>query len=148
VLRTAAPTIGGLAAMRPGDGTGSPLEFSVQVPVLRDGVLRYVAIAFVDPSAIVAILSRQRVPSDWVISIFDSAGLRVARSRLHDENLGKPGSPSVVALMSSPQEEGWGRTNAVEGDAMYTAYSRSKTIAGRSRPGSRSPSWTGRSGAP
>lgn len=103
-------------------------HFSVQVPVVRDGVLRYAVIALVDPAAIVDILESQGVPSDWVISIFDAAGQRVARSRGHGENLGKPGAPSVVALMASPADEGWGRTTAVEGDEVYTAYSRLKSV--------------------
>ena len=81
---------------------------------MRDGALRYVAVALVDPDAIHAILQRQRVPADWVISIFDGAGRRVARSRQHAENLGKPGAPSVVDLMARPADEGWGRTIAIE----------------------------------
>jgi signal transduction histidine kinase len=87
-----------------------------------------IAIAFVDPEAIVEILRRQRVPSDWVISIFDERGLRVARSRAHAENLGKPGAPSVVALMARPEAEGWGRTTAIEGEPIYTAYSRVEPV--------------------
>jgi hypothetical protein len=98
------------------------------VPVIRGGVLRYVMVALVEPGAIVDILKNQRVPSDWVISIFDAAGQRVARSRAHEENLGKPGAPSVVALPASPADEGWGETIALEGDPIYTAYSRVRDV--------------------
>ncbi len=100
----------------------------MQVPVLRDGAVRYVLVALVEPDAILAILERQHVPADWVISIFDAAGKRVARSRAHEENLGKAGAPSVVALMAQPADEGWGLTTAIEGDRVYTAYSRVKSV--------------------
>jgi signal transduction histidine kinase len=120
------PVIGNLSPVRAGESEGSDLDFSVHVPVLVDGQLRYVAVAMIDPRAILEILLRQRVPADWVISIFDRSGRRVARSRAHDQNLGKPGAPSVVALMAQPEDEGWGRTTAIEGDEIYTAYSRVK----------------------
>jgi len=128
VRATVRPVIGDLARVGAGEAEGAPLDFSVRVPVVRDGVLRFVAIALVDPTAILEILQRQGVPADWVISIFDTAGQRVARSRAHEENLGKPGAPSVVALMAQPAEEGWGLTTAVEGDHIYTAYSRVKNL--------------------
>ncbi len=125
VRRLRSPVIGSLT--EDGSVAGPPrLDFSVQVPVVRDGALRYVATALVAPDAIFAILQRQRVPADWVISIFDASGRRVARSRLHAESIGKPGAPSVVELMAQPADEGWGRTIAVEGDPIYTAYSRVK----------------------
>jgi signal transduction histidine kinase len=121
---TGAPVVGNL--VENADERTAPFHFTVQVPVVRDGALRYAVVALVDPIAIVDILSRQGVPTDWVISIFDAAGRRVARSRLHAESLGKPGAPSVVSLMAGPADEGWGRTIAVEGDPIYTAYSRVK----------------------
>lgn len=123
---TSTPTIGSLVA-KP-DDRASGLHFSVQVPVLREGALRYAVIAIVEPAAIVDILKSQRVPADWVISIFDADGRRVARSRRHEQNLGEGGSPSVVALMANPADEGWGLTTAVEGDRMYTAYSRLASV--------------------
>jgi signal transduction histidine kinase len=128
VRKISAPVITSLAPARAGETEGANLDFSVRVPVVVAGELRYIAIALIDPSAIVEILRRQRVPSDWVISIFDRAGQRVARSRRHEENLGKPGAPSVIALMAQPEDEGWGRTTAVEGDPVYTAYCRVKGV--------------------
>ena len=128
VRATGRPVIGDLVRVGAGEAEGAPFDFSVLVPVVRGGTLRYVAIALVDPTAIREILNSQRVPSDWVISIFDTAGRRVARSRAHDENLGKPGAPSVVELIAQPADEGWGITTAVEGDRIYTAYSRVKSV--------------------
>jgi signal transduction histidine kinase len=98
-------------------------SFAIYVPVVRQGETRFVAIALVQPEAIVRILTRQHVPPDWVISVFDRRGLRVARSRRHDEYLGTPAAPTLAALMKSQGDEGWGPTFALEGDPIYTAYS-------------------------
>ena len=127
VRTTRGPVIGNLIR-DPDETVATPFHFGVQVPVIRDGALRYVLVALVEPDAILAILERQHVPADWVISIFDAAGKRVARSRAHEENLGKAGAPSVVALMAQPADEGWGLTIAIEGDRVYTAYSRVKSV--------------------
>ena len=64
---------------------------------------------------------------------------RRALARCTTENLGKPGAPSVVGADGKrAEDEGWGLTTAIEGDAIYTAYSRVKGgRAGRSRPGFR-----------
>jgi signal transduction histidine kinase/CheY-like chemotaxis protein len=120
-----APVIGNLVE-NPDERTGGH-HFSVQVPVVREGAVRYAIIALVDPVAIFDILRSQGVPSDWVISIFDAAGKRVARSRAHAQHVGTPGAPSLVAMMASPADEAWGRTTALEGDEIYTAYSRLAT---------------------
>lgn len=118
-VRTQTAVVGGLAP-----GAADWPSFGVYVPVLRDGAVRYVAVALVRPDAMLDILTRQRVPEDWVISVFDRRGLRVARSRKHAENLGTPGAPTLVALMAQPANEGWGPTTALEGDPVYAAYSR------------------------
>ena len=124
VRRTLAPTIGNLQGSDGDDG--HPFQFRVYVPTMRAGSMRYVVVALVEPEAIRAILERQHVPHDWVISIFDADGLRVARSRAHAANLGTPGAPSLVELMRSPQAEGWGVTTTLEGDEVYSAFSRVK----------------------
>src|SRR5437867_7806407 len=121
VVRTRAPAVGNLAK-----GLDGSLLFPVRVPVLRNGELRYVLTAVVKPEEILDVVKRQRVPSDWVISVFDANGLRVARSRAHDENLGGRAAASLQALMASGADEGVGQTYALEGDRIYTAYSRLK----------------------
>jgi hypothetical protein len=56
----------------------------VRVPVERDGELRYVLSAVVRPEAILRVVSEQRVPDDWIVSVFDRNGLAhrpLARAR-------------------------------------------------------------------
>jgi signal transduction histidine kinase/ActR/RegA family two-component response regulator len=130
VLRTRAPAVGNLAR-----DAHDALLFSVSVPVVRQGGVRYVLSAVVKPDAILAVIRRQRVPSSWVISVFDASGLRVARSRAHAENLGGRAAPSLEALMGSGTDEGVGQTYALEGDRIYTSYSRIKSSGWIVAPG-------------
>jgi signal transduction histidine kinase/ActR/RegA family two-component response regulator len=119
VVRTRAPAVGGLLKALDGD-----LAYPVRVPVIRNGELRYVLSAIVKPEQILDVLNRQRVPGDWVVSIFDADGRRVARSRAHPENLGGRASPTLQQLMSSRAAEGVGVTFSLEGDRIYTSYSK------------------------
>jgi signal transduction histidine kinase len=118
--RLHAPVIGGLTK-----GAGE-IGIPVRVPVLRQGEVRYVLTAALKPEAFVELLNRQRLPPGWVVSIFDAKGQRVARSRQHAEYLGQPASPTLLELMARSGEEGSGVTRALEGDEIYTAYSRSR----------------------
>ena len=120
VLRTIEPAIGHLSR-----GPGTQLAVPVRVPVLRAGELRYVLTAAVKPDDFVDIINRQRVPGDWVVSVFDANSIRVARSRQHHEYLGGTPTPSLVELMRAGGDEGAGITQVLEGESVYTTYSRS-----------------------
>jgi len=130
VVRTRAPAVGNLAK-----GLDGSLLFPVRVPVLRNGELRYVLTAVVKPEEILDVVKRQQVPSDWVISIFDANGLRVARSRAHPENLGGQAAVTLQKLMASGADEGFGMTFSLEGDRIYASYSRLKDSGWSAAPG-------------
>jgi signal transduction histidine kinase len=120
VLRTGEPAVGALAR-----GPGTQLAVPVRVPVIRAGELRYVLTAAVKPDDFVDIINRQRVPGDWVVSVFDVNNIRVARSRQHREYLGGAPAPSLAELMRKRGDEGAGITQVLEGESVYAAYSRS-----------------------
>ena len=130
VVRTRAPVVGNLA-----QGLDGRFNFRVRVPVVRDGTLRYVLTAVVAPEDILEVLKRQRVPDDWVISIFDGNGRRVARSRAHPENVGGLAAPSLQQLMAGGAAEGVGQTFSLEGDRIYTSFSRLKDSGWSAAPG-------------
>jgi signal transduction histidine kinase/ActR/RegA family two-component response regulator len=130
VVQTRAPAVGNLAKGRDGS-----FLFPVRVPVLRNGELRYVLTAVIKPEDILDVVQRQRVPSDWVISVFDANGLRVARSRAHEENLGGTAAVSLQKLMATRGDEGFGQTFSLEGDRIYTSYSRLKDSGWSVAPG-------------
>jgi signal transduction histidine kinase/CheY-like chemotaxis protein len=114
------PVIGGLAR-----GPEGRWAVPLRVPVMRNGAVRYVLTAAMKPDAFVEVLDRQRLPQDWVVSVFDANRLRVARSRQHESFLGKEPTPSLRTLMQSEALEGTGISYTVEGDRTYTAFSRS-----------------------
>jgi signal transduction histidine kinase/CheY-like chemotaxis protein len=94
----------------------------VSVPVVRGGVVTSVLSAALEPETIGEVIERQRLPDDWVVSVFDAQGLRVARSKRHLEYLGTPAAPTLAELMAGGGESGSGLTHTLEGDAVYTAY--------------------------
>lgn len=98
----------------------------IRVPVVRDGELRFVLTGVIRPDAILELVNRQQVPADSVVSIFDGRGNRVARSRAHEKFIGTPPAESLQALMASGAREGTGPTTVLEGDPVFTAYTRSE----------------------
>jgi len=124
VARTSAPAVGRLTS-GPLGSRGIP----VGVPVMRDGTLRYVLTAIVKAEAIVAVVDRQRIPPDWIVSVFDSDNVRVARSRDHEKFLGTPPGESLLRLMATPngRDEAFGQTSTLEGDRVNTAIARIKS---------------------
>jgi signal transduction histidine kinase len=130
VVRTRAPAVGNLARSAQG-----ALLFPVRAPVLHDGELRYVLTALVKPQVILQVVKRQRVPSDWIISIFDANGLRVARSRAHEETLGGRASATLQELMARGGDEGVGQTVDLEGNRNYASFSRLKENGWSVAPG-------------
>ncbi len=119
-VRGGRPVVGAVAR-----GPQGEWAVPVRVPVVRDAAVRYVLTAAVKPEAFVEVLNRQRLPQDWVASVFDAKGLRVARSRQNEDFVGKEPTPSLRTMMQSDASEGTGLTYALEGDAVYTAFSRS-----------------------
>ena len=121
-VRTQQPTIGYLAR-----GNGQ-FALPVRVPVIRGEQLRYVLTAAVKPDGIRDIVLRQRVPSDWVVSVFDGKAQRIARSRL-PEALGGLPVAGFKAILDQPANEGAGVFATIEGEMVYTAYTRSAETA-------------------
>ena len=119
VVRTRASVVGGLAR----DPQGNWF-FPVRAPVLRHGALRYVITAMVRPEQVHRVLTSQQVPGDWVISIVDARGHRVARSRAHAETVGGRLSETAQAVLAQGGDEGFGVANTLEGERIYTPYSR------------------------
>jgi signal transduction histidine kinase/ActR/RegA family two-component response regulator len=120
VLRTRQPVVGRLAR-----GPLGNFALPVRVPVIRDGRLVYVLTAVLRPEAISRVVQRQRLPDEWVVSVFDSHGTCVARSRGGERFVGGAAASSLQQLMADGQLEGAGITTTLEGDESYSAYTRS-----------------------
>jgi signal transduction histidine kinase len=119
-VQTRRPTVGYLRA-----GLRGEFGVPVRVPVLRDGEPHLVLTAVLIPQAIADVVRRQRVPEDWVVSVFDAQGMRVARSRAHERYVGTPAAPGLQALMASGGAQGAGKAQSLEGETVWSAYTRS-----------------------
>jgi signal transduction histidine kinase len=120
VLRTSAPAIGDvIPGLRPQEQ-----RFSVRVPVIVDGSVKYVLSAAVKPESISALLMAQRLPPDWVGVVLDGTNHFVARTVRPEMYLGQLASESLRAALTGP-DEGWFRGATLEGTEVYTPFSRS-----------------------
>jgi len=101
--------------------------FSVDVPVVIDGRVAY-ALGFNPPlSRFLEIIDAQRLPSDWVISIFDRTGAHVARRpQLAPTDELSRAAQSLAAELAR-RDEGIAETLAIEGTPLLTAFTRSRT---------------------
>ena len=103
-------------------GYGGSWGVPVRVPVIRDGQLSFVLTAVLQPETFKALIERQQVPENWLVSVWDAQTKRVARSRAHDKFLGSAPSPTLQLLFSKGGQEGIGPTHTLESEDVYTAF--------------------------
>ena len=100
------------------------MGFTVRVPVIRDGVVKYVLSAGVAPKGMLDLLSSQKLPSGWVAGVVDQHGRIVARTREPERYVGQLASRSLLDAVARASE-GWFHGITLEGADVYTAYRRS-----------------------
>ena len=122
-VRSGRPTVGTLAR-----GARGQAGVPVRIPLRRDGRIAYVLTAVVKPDAILRVIQQQRVPADWVASVFDAKNFRVARSRDHEKQLGTRPTQSLLELQQGHADEGTGTSVTLEGEQVYTAFTRLKQV--------------------
>ncbi len=120
VLRTKRSVIGSLS----GNSVAHQPLFAVRVPVVRDGVIKYVLSASVKPQGMSRLLFAQRLPRDWIGVVLDGNGRFVTRTIEPEKNLGRLASASLRAGLDQASE-GWFLGKTIEGNPIYTAYNRS-----------------------
>ena len=99
-------------------------RYVVRVPVMREDRVVYVLTVGSGPRHMREILDRQRVPPEAVVAILDRKGIVIARSRAHEESYARPASPSLLRMIGN-QQEGFGITQTLENDDVYSAFMRS-----------------------
>ncbi len=108
VIQTGQPAVSRVFRL-PGAGTEA---FAVRVPVLRSGELVYVLSAVLPIELVRTVLVRQNIPANSVVSIYDQAQYRVARSR----EMPLPTPPAgLAALLQGSEREGVGQVTSHEG---------------------------------
>jgi PAS domain S-box-containing protein len=88
ITRTRRPLISDFPNSGTQDGS-----ISIHVPVVRDNTLIYILSAAIDPRVFTAILVAQKIPQDWVGTVYDANRVIIARSRDAKNLIGKPVGP-------------------------------------------------------
>ncbi|HTM10059.1 MAG TPA: ATP-binding protein [Verrucomicrobiae bacterium] len=121
VVRTGRPMIGGVLR---GPLSGET-AVAVRVPVVRRGVIRYVLSTMVKADSIAALLSKQKLPENWIIMVID-AQHRVVTRTLHPELAVGAVAAEGLRESLSRSDEGWARGASLEGVEVYRSYVRSQ----------------------
>jgi signal transduction histidine kinase len=101
------------------DTAVQPPVVRLRVPVVLDGVVRYVLTVPVAPETFTDVLRAQRMPESWVIALVDRNRRFVAR--IPPVPAGRPVSESFRnAIDRSPG--GWFQGSTIEGTRTYTPY--------------------------
>lgn len=107
-------------------GLTPEFKASVDIPVFIDGTLAYVVSVLIPPAQLQHILLSQHLPNDWLAGIFDRNGTTAARTKLHEEYVGKKGVAAYVnSLQKTP--EATLATKTAEGIPSLIIYSTSPT---------------------
>lgn len=132
VFQTGAPVLSGLFKS---PSSGLP-EIALGVPVTRRGEVIYVLAIGLSPQRIGDVLAHQALPKGGIAAVLDRTGTIIARSRDGAKFVGKTG---VSGLVSAAAEgpEGTLETTTIDGQPVYTAFSRSPASG-----------WTVAAGAP
>jgi signal transduction histidine kinase/ActR/RegA family two-component response regulator len=92
----------------------------VNLPVRVEGQ-RYLLTMVFDAAYFSRLIRERRMPSNWLLAVFDQKGITVARSHRAEEFVGKPGGKAILdAAAASPQ--GRLRTVTREGIALYDTF--------------------------
>jgi signal transduction histidine kinase/ActR/RegA family two-component response regulator len=131
--------LGGAAPVRKVLETGRPVvsdlfialdsrrpTIGINIPVVREGALRYVLEMSIEPEPLVRGLLAQRLPEDFVASLLDSQGLVIARTHNFAGRLGTPLAPQLAA-QARKADEGTGEGRTREGMDVVHAFTRSQT---------------------
>jgi signal transduction histidine kinase len=106
-----------------GQVTGRPV-IAVYVPVLSDGRVVYVLGIGIAAQQFNQILRKQRLPPDWITTVFDRNGTIAGRTHDADKFLGQRGSPKIIRRMLA-EPEGALEALSREGVPVIAHYSRS-----------------------
>jgi len=107
-----------------GSVSGRPV-FNLEIPVIYDGVVRYVLIMSFQAAYIADLLRAAQLEAPWITGVTDNKGMILARSERHEEFVGKP-LPRELLEQSRAAKDVFRATN-VAGDPILRATVRSAT---------------------
>ena len=98
--------------------------FNIDLPILRDGQVRYILIWGQNADELLPVLKGQRLGAEWVTTILDRKGVVLARSRAHASAVGKTQAAFLDELGTADRK--LGRTTNLDGEPVLRAIVRSK----------------------
>ncbi len=119
VFQTRIPVLSGLFL---GPTSGLP-EIALGVPVMRAGEVIYVLAIGLSPQRIGEVLAHQALRIGWIAAVLDRSGTIIARSRDGATYVGEKGVRNL-ALAAAESTEGSLETTTVDGQPVFTAFSR------------------------
>jgi signal transduction histidine kinase/ActR/RegA family two-component response regulator len=119
VVQTRRPYIGNL---HPGPVSNQP-GIAIRVPVMHNGLLRYVLEFIVEPTALADLMRMQKYPATWVAALVDRNGRFIVRLPAPPK-----GDSTTAAFFAEMQRnpEGWYHGRSLEGKETYTAHKASE----------------------
>lgn len=121
VAKSRAPVIGPMTS-----GPRGNIGYTIRVPVMHLGELKYVLTAILSTESILDVVKRQQIPESWVASVFDSNQKRVARTKDNEKYFRTEPRPSLQDLLArfGDHRETVGITSTMEGEEAYTSVAR------------------------
>jgi diguanylate cyclase (GGDEF)-like protein len=120
IFETGKPTITDLFV---GPVSHRPLV-AVAVPVRRGNAVLYSLSMAMGPERLANVFVNQRLPADWIGSVFDSAGNVVARTHEMERFVGRKGASALIQRMTKTSEDAI-ETDTIEGIPVVYVFSRS-----------------------
>jgi signal transduction histidine kinase/CheY-like chemotaxis protein len=120
LARAPAPRVGNLIS---DSRLGSAHLIALRIPVLRDGMLRYVLWTAMRVETITQLLSSGEWRRSWIATVSDRAGTVVARSRDHERWIGRPGN-TELDLTLQQRGSGWVKASTLDGSPAYIVADR------------------------
>jgi len=96
----------------------------IDVPVIRDGQVRYDSDIVLSSERFQTLLQSQRLPADWVVVVFDRNGTVVGRSQEHEKYVGQKVVRPLVERLQGDLE-GTFEMSTLNGLPITGAYARS-----------------------
>lgn len=94
---------------------------AIDIPVMREGTLRYILELSLDAAEFSRLLADQRSPDSSVVSIVDRKGIAIASSISTRSNVGQPLPPELAAQLAKGGS-GTGTGRDAQGEAVYHVF--------------------------
>jgi two-component sensor histidine kinase len=94
---------------------------TVEVPVIRSGKPPLCISVVMEPSIFLSLFEQWNLPDGWLAGLIDRQGNFIARSRNHEQTVGRPASPGFRDA-AAKEVQGWNEMLSVEGGPVANAH--------------------------